>query len=215
MIARWREGYQVVYTVKRTRKENRLKRLAFHSFYRVLHALSPVDIPMEAGNFSLLDRAVVEVFRSMPERNRYISGMRAWAGFRQIGIEYDRDARFAGKPQMSLHRLFELALDGIISFSKAPLRIAIYTGITAAGAAFLGGLYVLSEKLFTDKAILGWASTIVSITFLGGLILLTLGVIGEYVGRIYDEVKRRPLYVIQDMVGFAPRRSGHVPAHRP
>ena len=215
MIARWREGYQVVYTVKRTRKENRLKRLAFHSFYRVLHALSPVDIPMEAGNFSLLDRAVVEVFRSMPERNRYISGMRAWAGFRQIGIEYDRDARFAGKPQMSLRRLFELALDGIISFSKAPLRIAIYTGITAAGAAFLGGLYVLSEKLFTDKAILGWASTIVSITFLGGLILLTLGVIGEYVGRIYDEVKRRPLYVIQDMVGFAQRRSGHVPPRRP
>ncbi len=205
MIARWREGYQVVYTVKRTRKENRLKRLAFHSFYRVLHALSPIEIPMEAGNFSLLDRSVVQVLRSMPERNRYISGMRAWAGFRQIGIPYDRDARFAGKPGMSLRRLVELALDGIISFSKAPLRIAIYLGLLAAAVAFLGGLYVLSEKLFTDKAILGWASTIVSITFLGGLTLMTLGVIGEYIGRIYDEVKQRPLYIIQETAGFAPR----------
>jgi dolichol-phosphate mannosyltransferase len=204
MIGRWREGYQVVYTVKRTRKEHRLKRLAFHAFYRILHALSPVEIPMEAGNFSLLDRSVVNVLRSMPERNRYISGMRAWAGFRQIGIEYDRDARYAGEPQMSLRRLLELALDGIISFSKAPLRIAVYFGMVAAAVAFLGGLYVLYEKLFTDKAILGWASTIVSITFLGGLILMTLGVIGEYIGRIYDEVKQRPLYIIRETAGFAP-----------
>ncbi len=213
MIDRWREGYQVVYTVKRTRKENRLKRLAFHAFYRLLHALSPIDIPMEAGNFSLLDRSVVEVLRSMPERNRYISGMRAWAGFRQIGIPYDRDARYAGKPGMSLRRLIELALDGIISFSKAPLRIAVYFGLLAAAIAFLGGLYVLSEKLFTDKAILGWASTIVSITFLGGLILMTLGVIGEYIGRIYDEVKRRPLYIIQETGGFTPR-GRRAPRHR-
>jgi dolichol-phosphate mannosyltransferase len=206
MVERWTEGYQVVYTVKRTRKENRLKRFAFHTFYRILHALSPIEIPMEAGNFSLLDRSVVDVLRSMPERNRYISGMRAWAGFRQIGIEYDRAARFAGKPQMSVHRLIELALDGIFSFSKTPLRIALYVGITAATVAFLGGLFVLYEKLFTDKAILGWASTIVSISFLGGLILMTLGIIGEYVGRIYDEVKRRPLYIIRETIGFAPRK---------
>ena len=150
----------------------------------------------------------------MPERNRYISGMRAWAGFHQIGIEYDRDARYAGDPRMSLRRLFELALDGIISFSKAPLRIAIYVGMIAAAVAFLGGLYVLSEKLFTEKAILGWASTIVSITFLGGLILMTLGVIGEYIGRIYDEVKQRPLYIVQETVGFAPHPEGP-PRSRP
>jgi dolichol-phosphate mannosyltransferase len=209
MIKHWREGYQVVYTVKRTRKENPLKRLAFHSFYRLLHALSPIEIPMEAGNFSLLDRSVAQVLRSMPERNRYLSGMRAWAGFRQIGIPYDRDARYAGKPRMSLRRLIELALDGIISFSKAPLRIAVYAGFLAAAFAFLGGLYVLSEKLFTDSAILGWASTIVSITFLGGLILMTLGVIGEYIGRIYDEVKRRPLYIIQETAGFSPHPVRH------
>jgi len=204
MVAHWNEGYQVVYTVKRSRKENAVKRFAFRSFYRLMHALSTVKIPMEAGNFSLLDRTVVDVLRAMPERNRYLSGMRAWAGFRQIGIEFDRDARYAGKPQMSLHRLFDLALDGILSFSKVPLRMAIYLGLSAACVSFLGGLYVLYEKLFTDKAILGWASTIVSIAFLGGLILLTLGIIGEYIGRIYDEVKQRPLYVIRDAVGFAP-----------
>lgn len=207
MVAHWKEGYQVVYTVKRSRKENVLKRFAFHSFYRVMHSLSTVKIPMEAGNFSLLDRSVVNVLRAMPERNRYISGMRAWAGFRQIGIEFDREARYAGKPQMSLHRLFDLALDGILSFSKAPLRMAIYLGLSAACVSFLGGLYVLYEKLFTDKAILGWASTIVSITFLGGLILFTLGIIGEYIGRIYDEVKLRPLYVVQEAIGFEPAAS--------
>jgi dolichol-phosphate mannosyltransferase len=206
MIQRWKQGYEVVYTVKRTRRENPIKRLAFHSFYRLLHAVSSIEIPMEAGNFSLLDRKVVEVLQAMPERNRYISGLRAWVGFRQIGLEYDREARFAGKPQMSFRRLMELALDGIFSFSKAPLRMAIYVGILSAFIAFLGGLYVLSEKLFTDKAILGWASTIVSITFLGGLILMTLGIIGEYVGRIYDEVKHRPLYVIRELVGFGDSR---------
>jgi len=202
MIQRWREGYQVVYTIKRTRRENRLKRFAFHSFYRLLHAVSTIEIPMEAGNFSLLDRKVVEVLRAMPERNRYISGLRAWAGFKQIGLEYDRGARFAGRPQMSFRRLTELALDGIFSFSKAPLRAAIYVGVFSALIAFFGGLYVLSEKLFTDKAILGWASTIVSVTFLGGLVLMTLGIIGEYIGRIYDEVKHRPLYVIRESLGF-------------
>jgi dolichol-phosphate mannosyltransferase len=202
MIQRWREGYQVVYTIKRTRRENRFKRFAFHSFYRLLHAVSTIEIPMEAGNFSLLDRKVVEVLRAMPERNRYISGLRAWAGFKQIGLEYDRGARFAGKPQMSFRRLMELALDGIFSFSKAPLRIAIYVGVFSALVAFFGGLYVLSEKLFTDKAILGWASTIVSVTFLGGLVLMTLGIIGEYIGRIYDEVKHRPMYVVRESLGF-------------
>jgi glycosyltransferase involved in cell wall biosynthesis len=202
MLRHWKDGYQVVYTVKRSRKENPVKRLAFHGFYRVLHALSTVQIPMEAGNFSLLDRTVVDVLKSMPERNRYISGMRAWAGFRQIGVHYDRDARFAGKAQMSVSRLVDLALDGIFSFSKAPLRMAIYIGLASALVSFLGGTYVLYEKLFTDRAILGWASTIISITFLGGLILMTLGVVGEYIGRIYDEVKRRPLYIVHETVGL-------------
>jgi dolichol-phosphate mannosyltransferase len=202
MVERWKEGYQVVYTVKRSRRENPLKRFAFRSFYRVIRSVSTIDIPMEAGNFSLLDRRVVEILRTMPERNRYISGLRAWTGFRQIGISYDREARFSGRPQMSYRRLLELALDGIFSFSKAPLRVAVYIGTFSALVAFLGGLWVLSQKFFTDRAILGWASTIVSISFLGGLILMTLGIIGEYIGRIYDEVKQRPLYVVQEAVGF-------------
>ncbi len=202
MIAKWHEGYQVVYTVKTSRKENPLKRIAFTAFYRVLHALSSVKIPMDAGNFSLIDRKVVDVLRRTPERHRYISGLRAWAGFRQIGIEYARDARFAGEPQMSIRRLFSLAFDGIFSFSNVPLRAAMYVGFTAAIVAFLGGLFVIYEKLFTNKAILGWASTIVTITFLGGLTLMTLGIIGEYVGRIYDEVKERPLYIISEGIGF-------------
>jgi glycosyltransferase involved in cell wall biosynthesis len=205
MVGHWKSGYQVVYTVKRSRKEHRLKRFAFHSFYRLLQALSSVKIPMEAGNFCLLDRSVASVLRSMPERHRYISGMRAWAGFRQIGVEYDRDARYAGKAQMSFGRLVELALDGIFSFSQAPLRMAVYIGLASAGVSFLGGTFVLYEKLFTDRAILGWASTIVSIAFLGGLILMTLGIIGEYIGRIYDEVKQRPLYIIDGAFGFSGR----------
>jgi len=202
LAARWKEGFQVVYTVKRSRKEHFLMRLAFSTFYRVMHAFSPIAIPMEAGNFSLLDRRVVEVFRRMPERNRYISGMRAWAGFKQTGIEFDRGARFAGKPKMTLRRLINLALDGVISFSNAPLRLSIYVGIGTAGLSFVITGYVLYAKLFTNTAILGWASTIAAVTFIGGMILLTLGVIGEYIGRIYDEVKQRPIYIVKDKVGL-------------
>jgi dolichol-phosphate mannosyltransferase len=202
MITKWREGYHVVYTVKKSRKENALKRFAFSSFYRLMHTFSSISIPMEAGNFSLMDKQVVEVMRKMPERNRYISGMRAWTGFKQIGVEFDREARFAGKPKMSVRRLVDLAIDGLISFSNAPLRLAIYAGVAVAGLSFLGAAYVIYEKLFTNKAILGWASIIVAITFIGGMVLLTLGVIGEYIGRIYDEVKHRPIYVIKDKIGF-------------
>jgi glycosyltransferase involved in cell wall biosynthesis len=202
MIARWKEGNQVVYTVKKSRKENKLKRFAFKSFYRILHALSTVEIPMDAGNFSLLDRRVVEILRKMPERNRYISGLRAWSGFRQTAVYYDRDPRFSGKPQMSLSRLVQLALDGIFSFSNVPLRLAIYLGLATAFLSFAIGLWAISARLFTDKAVLGWASTIISILFVGGMILFTLGVIGEYISRIYEEVKNRPLYVVQETVGI-------------
>lgn len=208
MIEHWKAGAQVVYTVKKSRREDPVKRFAFKLFYRILNVLSTIDIPMDAGNFSLLDQSVVKVIRKMPERHRYLSGLRAWIGFKQVGITYDRGPRFAGKPQMSLRRLVHLALDGIFSFSNAPLRVAVYVGFCSALISFVGGLFVIYEKLFTDRAILGWTSTIVSITFLGGMILMTLGVIGEYIGRIYDEVKQRPLYVIREMIGFESRESG-------
>jgi len=202
MLNLWRAGFQVVYTVKRSRQENPWKRLAFKSFYRVLHALSTIRIPMDAGNFSLMDKRVADVLRAMPERNRYVSGLRAWAGFQQTALYYDRESRFAGKPQMSLGRLIQLALDGIFSFSNVPLRLAVYLGLFTAALSFAGGIYVIYAKIFTDKAILGWASTILSILFMGGMILVTLGVIGEYISRIYEEVKKRPLYVVQEKVGF-------------
>jgi glycosyltransferase involved in cell wall biosynthesis len=202
LITLWHDGFEVIYTVKRSRKENALKRFAFHSFYKLMVMFSSIPIPMEAGNFSLMDRKVVGVLQSMPERNRYIAGMRAWAGFRQTSIEYDREARFAGKPQMTIRGLMHLALDGIFSFSNAPLRLATYVGVCIAFLAFMGVLYVLYAKLFTDKATPGWASPVFSILFMGGLILLTLGIIGEYLGRIYYEVKPRPLYVIKEKIGF-------------
>jgi dolichol-phosphate mannosyltransferase len=202
MVEKWKMGHEVVYAVKKSRQETWPKRFAFTLFYRVLNFLSAIRIPLDAGNFSLLDRRVVEVFREMPERNRYISGMRAWAGFRQIGIRYDRDPRLAGKPQMTVGRLIHRALDGIFSFSNIPMRLAAYVGVVAALVSFGGGIYVLYAKLFTDKAILGWASTILSVLFVGGIILITLGVIGEYISRIYEEVKKRPLYVVKERIGF-------------
>ncbi len=202
LVAKWKEGYDVVYTVKRTRKEGALKRFAFRSFYRLMQKFSSIPIPMEAGNFSLMDRKVASVMLAMPERNRYIAGMRAWAGFKQTGISFDRAARFAGKPQMTLIRLLNLGLDGIFSFSNAPLRLATYVGVVSALLSFIGMIYVLYAKLFTDQATPGWASPVFSILFIGSLILLTLGIIGEYLGRIYDEVKHRPLYVIKDKTGF-------------
>jgi len=202
LIAKWKEGYHVVYTYKRSRKEHFLKRMAFSSFYRLMHTFSQISIPMEAGNFSLMDRRVIQVIQHMPERNRLISGMRAWAGFKQTGVEFDREARYAGKPKMTLKRLVNLALDGLISFSNAPLRLSIYIGLVTAAISFLIAAYVIYAKIFTNQAILGWASTIVAITFIGGMVLLTLGVIGEYIGRIYDEVKQRPIYIIKDKVGF-------------
>lgn len=204
MVGRWKSGSEVVYMVKRTRKEHVVKRVLFHSFYELMRRMSTIPIPLEAGNFSLLDRKVVDVLRAMPERNRYIAGMRAWAGFRQTGIEFDRDARFAGTPHMTITRLFRLAFDGLFSFSNVPLRAAMYVGMTTALVSFFMGVVVLYIKLFTDHATPGWASPVVSILFIGGLILVTLGIIGEYIGRIYDEVKRRPLYIIQEKTGFGP-----------
>ncbi|MDP2208991.1 MAG: glycosyltransferase family 2 protein [Bacteroidota bacterium] len=203
MIDRWEEGNHVVYTVKRSRKENIFKKFAFHSFYKLMLFFSSIPIPIEAGNFSLIDQRVVKVIKEMPERNRYISGMRAWAGFKQTMIEFDRDARFAGKPQMTFVRLFNFALDGIFSFSKTPLRFSIFIGSIIALLSFCGTIYVVYAKLFTDKATPGWASPVVSILFIGGIILLMLGIIGEYIGRIYDEVKMRPLYIIRDKIGFS------------
>jgi polyisoprenyl-phosphate glycosyltransferase len=202
-IDRWKEGFDVVYAVRRKRKENILKRFAYAAFYRIMRKLSYLDIPLDSGDFCLMDRKVVSVISSFPETNRFVRGLRTWAGFRQTGLEYERDARFAGEPKYTLSKLLRLAYDGIFSFSTAPLRLAVYAGFFFAVVAFLGGLLIIYEKLFHQIDVAGWSSTVVIMTFLGGLVLMTLGIIGEYVGRIYEEVKRRPVYVLRDKVGFS------------
>jgi dolichol-phosphate mannosyltransferase len=206
LIAKAGEGWDVVYAVKRSRREGLPKRLAFRAFHTLLRRVADIDVPEGAGNFSLMSERVVRVMRTMPERARYLSGLRAWVGYRQTALEFDRDERYDRRPRMSVRRLFALATDAIFGFSHLPLRLALYVGTLVSLGSLAVGLWVLYERLFTDHAITGWASTIVSINFIGGTILLTLGVIGEYVGRIYDEVKSRPLYVLRDEVGFDARR---------
>ena len=205
-IAKWREGYDVVYAVRTKRKEGLLKRAAYAVFYRIMRRLAYVDIPLDSGDFCLMSRRVADTLRSLPERNRFVRGLRSWAGFRQVGLTYERERRFAGPPKYTLGKLFRLAYDGIFSFSTVPLRVAVYTGFFLSIAAFLGALWVLYQKIFLGIALVGWASTMVTLMFIAGAILSTLGVIGEYVGRIYEEVKNRPLYVVQEKIGFAKTR---------
>jgi dolichol-phosphate mannosyltransferase len=203
LIEKWREGNEIVHTVKIRRQESWPRRIAFRVFYRMIRSVSETDLPLQAGLFSLLDRRVVDELERMPERNRYLAGLRAWVGFRQTAVEYERDARWSGTPRVSVARLFRLAFDGIFSFSNLPLRLATMLGLVVSLAAFLLMATILYLRLFTDRAILGWASLMTSTLFLGGVILVTIGIIGEYTGRIYDEVKRRPLYVVAERVGLA------------
>jgi dolichol-phosphate mannosyltransferase len=204
LIAKWREGYEVVYGVRRKRKEGPLKRLAYFTFYRLLKRMTAVDIPLDAGDFALIDRRVADMLKALPERNRFVRGLRSWVGFRQIGVEYERDARFAGEVKYTFSKLMRLALDGMISFSYVPLRLAVYLGLLVSGASFLVALYIIWLKLTIGIDLKGWASTSVIMLFLGGVQLLTIGFIGEYVSRIYDEVKQRPVYVVRERQGFEP-----------
>jgi dolichol-phosphate mannosyltransferase len=208
LVERWREGNEIVHTVKTSRKESWPRRVAFRAFYRMIRTLSSdTDLPLQSGLFSLLDRRVVDELERMPERNRYLAGLRSWVGFRQTAVEYERDARWSGEPRVSVARLFGLAFDGIFSFSNLPLRLATLLGLVVSLAAFVLMATILYLRLFTDRAILGWASLMTSTLFLGGVILVTIGIIGEYTGRIYDEVKRRPLYIVAERVGFPARGS--------
>ncbi|MCX8072607.1 MAG: glycosyltransferase family 2 protein [Candidatus Binatia bacterium] len=209
LFEKWKEGYEVVYAVRRSRKENVFKRAAYRLFYRLLRRLSYIDIPLDSGDFAIMDRRVVDQLNAMPERNRFVRGIRAWVGFRQIGLEYDRDARFAGESKYSLSKLFRLAYDGLISYSYVPLRLATQFGFVISAVAFGLILYLLVLRIvYGERLVTGWTSTVVVILFLGGIQLLSLGILGEYVGRIFDEVKRRPLYVVRETVGF--ERSPHV-----
>jgi dolichol-phosphate mannosyltransferase len=201
LVAKWQEGWDVVYAVKRSRRDSWPMRVAFQAFHALFRRVADIQVPLDAGNLSLLSARVVEVLRAMPERARYLSGLRAWVGYRQTGIEFDRQPRYDRHRRMTFFRLVRLALDAIFGFSHLPLRVALLIGLPLSLAAMGIGVWVLYQRLFTTNAITGWASTIASINFIGGAILLTLGVIGEYVARIYDEVKNRPLYVVREEIG--------------
>ena len=198
LLERWRAGYEVVYAQRVSRdREGPAKRGFAWAYYRILQAVTPVDIPADTGDFCLMDRKVVDALVALPERNRYIRGLRAWLGFRQTAVQFERAARFAGEPKYTFRKSMSLALNGIISFSKQPLRIATWFGLLVSLASFLLGIWFIILRLTGGFEIRGWASTVVIILFLGGVQLLTIGIIGEYLARIYDEVKQRPLYVVR------------------
>jgi dolichol-phosphate mannosyltransferase len=208
-IAKWREGYEVVYAVRHKRKEGLLKRALYLFFYRLLARLAETPIPLDSGDFCLMDRKVVDLLRAMPERNRFVRGLRAWVGFRQIGLSYERQARAGGKPQYNLRKLIQLARDGVFSFSSSPLRLATRLGSVVSLVAFVGTVFTLAQRLFADWFARigmapppGFATIVMAILFLGGVQLLCLGIIGEYIGRIYDEVKGRPHWIVWESAGF-------------
>ena len=203
MVAIWRKGHHVVYGKRVARAgESHFKLVTAKFFYRLINTLSDTDIPFDAGDFRLLDRKVIDVLLSMPERDRFLRGMASWAGFRQTALPYRREPRFAGKSKYPLLKMIRFASDGIISFSFSPLRLATWAGLSAVVIAFAGITYAVVLRVFTNDWVRGWASIFVAILFLGGVQLISLGIIGEYLGRIYTEVKRRPLYVVDSRIGF-------------
>jgi dolichol-phosphate mannosyltransferase len=205
MLARWRDGVDVVYGERESRAgETRFKRWSAGLFYRLLNRLSKTPIPIDTGDFRLMDRRVVDAVLAMPERDRFLRGMVAWAGFRQEPIRYRREARTAGESKYPLRRMLRFAADGLLSFSLVPLRLAVYMGLLASALALIGIAYALALRLFTDIWVPGWTLLFIAVLFLGGVQLLSLGVIGEYLGRVYWEVKRRPLYLVKERLGFAP-----------
>jgi glycosyltransferase involved in cell wall biosynthesis len=203
MIAQWRAGYDVIYGVRDNRESDSLpKRLTAEFYYRAHNWLSHDKIPEHAGDFRLLDRKVVDVLKAMPERNRFMKGLFAWAGFKQAAVEYDRAERATGETKYNYWKLWTLALDGITSASTVPLRVWSYVGAAFALVALAYAGFIVSRTLLFGNAVPGYASIMVSVLFLGGMQLLSLGILGEYVGRILTETKQRPLYVVRSTVGF-------------
>jgi dolichol-phosphate mannosyltransferase len=207
MLAKYREGYDVVYAVRKTRQEGLWLRMAYMVFYRMLSALSNTALPVDAGDFGLMSRRVVQAIRASPERQRYLRGLRAWVGFRQCGLEVDRLERHAGKSKYSKSKLVKLALDGIFAFSIVPLRMATILGALAVMIALAWAAFVLYARLFLDRSPQGFSSVIITIVFLSGANLFFLGVVGEYVGRTYEESKGRPLYVVDEVVARSATRT--------
>ena len=201
LLEQWQSGYQIVYGQRIKRRGDPIvKRALAWMYYRVVRDLASVDLPTDAGDFCLMDRAVVDILNAMPERNRYIRGLRAWVGFRQTAVPFERAGRFAGERKYSFGHSLSLALNGIFSLSRAPLQVATWFGLFVSGISFALGVWFLIKKITVGFPVQGWASIVVIVLFLGGVQLITIGLLGEYLGRIYDEVKQRPLYVIGRVV---------------
>lgn len=207
MIERWNEGYDVVYGKRGERKgETFFKRLSASLFYRLMRKLTDVDIPVDTGDFRLIDRKVCNALKSIKERNRYIRGIISWLGFKQIGVDFCREERFAGETKYPFKKMLKFAFDAITSFSFKPLKLSSYLGMLMSFFSIIYLLFVLYQKLFTNQTVTGWASSMVVNLFFNGIVLMMLGIAGEYIGRIYDETKGRPLYVVRQVKNFSRNR---------
>ncbi|MYL31241.1 glycosyltransferase [Halobacillus halophilus] len=202
MVEKWKEGYDVVYAKRAERKgETFFKKVTASMYYRLLRSLTDVDIPLDTGDFRLIDRKVCDQMNQLQEKNRFVRGLVSWVGFKQTAVEYDRDEREYGESKYPLGKMIKLSLDGITSFSYKPLKLSSYGGAMVSMIGFLYMIYVIYQRLFTEAAVPGWSSVIVIQLFFFGFVLLMLGIIGEYIGRIYDESKGRPSYIIQETYG--------------
>jgi dolichol-phosphate mannosyltransferase len=199
-IQKWRNGYDVVYAIRKKRKENWIKRTSYVIFYRLLQRIASIEIPLDAGDFCIMDRRVVDILTNMPERNRFVRGIRSWVGLKQVGLAYDREARNAGKPKFTFSRLLYLALDGLVSFSFLPLRIITVIGFIVSFMSIFLAIFYTIQRITVGLNPPGFATLVVAILFLSGMQLMTIGLIGEYVGRIFEEVKQRPLYVVSRVI---------------
>ncbi len=203
LVEKWREGYDVVYATRRSRgEESWLKQTTANAFYKIIGKMSRVPIPRNTGDFRLLDRRVVEAIKQMPERTRFMKGLFAWVGFKQTSVLFDRPQRYKGTTTWNYWRLWNFAIDGITSFSFLPLKVWSYVGVTISLISFLYATFLIYRTLRYGVDLPGYASIMVAILFLGGIQLVTLGIIGEYLSRVYEEVKGRPLYLVRDAYGF-------------
>jgi dolichol-phosphate mannosyltransferase len=199
LIGKWREGFQVVYAVRASREgESWFKLVTAKAFYRLINRITSIAIPLDTGDFRLMDRAVVDVMNNMREHHRFLRGMSAWIGFRQVGVPYQRAARYSGETHYPLSKMFKLAFTAITGFSFFPLQVATYMGFAAAGIAVIAIPIVVILRLMGSQAFFGQASTLIAVLFLGGVQLLSLGILGEYIGRLYDEARGRPLYIVAE-----------------
>jgi len=198
--SKFKEGYDVVYGIRKKRKESWLKKTAYNSFYRILKSISYIDLPLDTGDFSLISRRIIDVMNKMPEESRYIRGMRSWVGFKQIGLEYDREERFAGTSKYSLNMLFKLAYNGIFNFSEFPIKLITNLGLLSICISLIYFVQTIYKKLVYDNVPEGFAALLFAIILFGGVQLVSLGIIGEYVLRIFFQVKGRPLYVVKNKI---------------